>query len=124
MQDNPVYVNVIQEIKDYLNVSISIAKNAEIEQIIVDPGIGFGKTYEHNIEIIKHLDEFKSLGYPILLGLSKKRFINGIYESTPDERIEGTLSANTIGIINGANIIRVHNVLENKRTALTADALK
>jgi dihydropteroate synthase len=124
MQENPVYVNVIEEIKEYLNVSISIAKNAGIEQIIVDPGIGFGKTYEHNLEIIKHLKEFKSLGYPILLGLSKKRFINSIYESTPDERIEGTLTANTFGIINGANIIRVHNVLENKRTALTADALK
>ncbi len=59
-----------------------------------------------------------------MLGLSKKRFINEIYESSPDERVEGTLTANTFGIINGANILRVHNVLENKRTALTADALK
>jgi dihydropteroate synthase len=124
MQNNPVYTDVIAEIKEYLSVSISNAKLAGIEQIIVDPGIGFGKTFKHNIEIIKRLKEFKSLGYPLLLGLSKKRFINDIYESSPDDRTEGTMSANTVGILNGANIIRVHNVLENKRTALTADALK
>jgi len=124
MQNNPVYEDVIEEIKEYLNVSISIAKKAGIEQIIVDPGIGFGKTFVHNIEIIKNLNSFKSLGYPLLLGFSKKRFINEIYESTPDERIEGTMAANTVGILNGANIIRVHNVLESKRTALTADELK
>lgn len=124
MQNNPVYDDVISEIKDYLSKSIALAKSAGIEQIIIDPGIGFGKTFHHNIHIIKNLSEFKTLGYPVLLGLSKKRFINEIYESTPDERIEGTLTSNTIGIINGANILRVHNVLENKRTALTADALK
>mgnify|MGYP001443704134 CR=1 FL=1 len=124
MQINPVYNDVISEIKEYLNNSISIAKNAGIEQIILDPGIGFGKTFYHNIEIIKRLNEFKSLGYPILLGLSKKRFINEIYKSTTEERSEGTMAANTFGIINGANIIRVHNVLENKRIAITADVLK
>ncbi|MFZ4589863.1 MAG: dihydropteroate synthase [Ignavibacteria bacterium] len=124
MQKNPVYDNVIEEIKEYLGKSVSIAKEAGIEQIIVDPGIGFGKTFAHNLEIIKKLNEFKSLGYPLLLGLSKKRFINEIYESNIDERGEGTMAANTVGILNGANIIRVHDVLENKRAALTADALK
>lgn len=124
MQNNPVYGNVIEEIKEYLSKSVSIAKEAGIEQIIVDPGIGFGKTFAHNIEIIRKLNEFKSLGYPVLLGLSKKRFINEIYESNIDERGEGTMAANTVGIMNGANIIRVHDVLENKRAALTADALK
>ena len=124
MQNNPVYGNVIEEIKDYLSKSVSIAKDAGVEQIIIDPGIGFGKTFRHNIDIIKNLSEFKSLGYPILLGLSKKRFINEIYESSIGERIEGTMAANTVGILKGANIIRVHDVLENKRAALTADALK
>jgi dihydropteroate synthase len=124
MQNNPVYENVIEEIKEYLSKSVSIAKEAGIEQIIVDPGIGFGKTFAHNIEIIRKLNELKSFGYPVLLGLSKKRFINEIYESNIDERGEGTMAANTVGILNGANIIRVHDVLENKRAALTADALK
>ncbi len=124
MQDNPVYEDVVAEIIEYLNESVSIAKNAGIEQIIVDPGIGFGKTFEHNIEIIKRLSEFKQLGYPLLLGLSRKRFINNIYESGTEERLAGTLASNTAGILNGANILRVHDVLENKRAALTADVLK
>ncbi len=124
MQINPVYDDVVSEIKHYLSQSISIAKNAGIEQIIVDPGIGFGKSFYHNIEIIKRLSEFKSLGYPILLGLSKKRFINEIYKSTTEERTVGTMAANVFGIMNGANILRVHNVLENKRSAITADVLK
>lgn len=124
MQINPVYIDVIADIKAYLNKSINIAQEAGIEQIIVDPGIGFGKTFYHNIEIIKRLAEFKSLGYPLLLGLSKKRFINEIYKSSTEERDEGTMASNTVSIINGANIIRVHNVLENKRIAITADVLK
>lgn len=124
MQINPVYDDLVLEIKEYLCNSISIAKNAGIEQIIIDPGIGFGKTFYHNIEIIKRIGEFKSLGYPILLGLSKKRFINEIYKSNTEERNVGTLSANIVGIINGANIFRVHNVLENKRAAVTTDVLK
>lgn len=124
MQDNPVYSDVIEEISDYLGKSISIAKSEGISQIMLDPGIGFGKTFEHNIEIIKNLGKFRRFGYPVLLGLSRKRFINQIYESSPSERLEGTITANTAGILNGANIIRVHDVLENKRAALTADKLK
>ena len=126
MQINPVYDGLVSEIKEYLSISISKAKNADIEQIIIDPGIGlgFGKTFYHNIEIIKRIGEFKTLGYPILLGLSKKRFINEIYKSTTEERTIGTMAANVVGIINGANILRVHNVLENKRAAITADVLK
>ena len=126
MQINPVYDDLVLEIKEYLCNSISIAKNTGIEQIIIDPGIGlgFGKTFYHNIEIIKRIGEFKSLGYPILLGLSKKRFINEIYKSNTEERNVGTLTANVVSIINGANIFRVHNVLENKRAAITADVLK
>lgn len=123
MQINPVYDNVIREVKEYLSHSVSIAKDAGIEQIIIDPGIGFGKTFIHNLEIIKNLREFKSLGYPLLLGLSRKRFINEIYKSEVSGRLEGTLAANAVGIINGANILRVHDVLENKRAAQTVDVL-
>ncbi|MDD5361973.1 MAG: dihydropteroate synthase [Ignavibacteria bacterium] len=124
MQNKPVYTDVISEIITYLEKSVSIAKEAGIEQIILDPGIGFGKTFEDNLKIIKNLKEFKNIGYPILLGASRKSFINKIYESSPAERLEGTLAVNTAGIIYGANIIRVHDVLENKRAALTADNLK
>mgnify|MGYP002345835971 CR=1 FL=1 len=124
MQDNPVYSDVMEEISEYLKKSAGIAKEAGIGQIIIDPGIGFGKTFSHNIEIIKNLHRLKPLGFPILLGLSRKRFINEIYESNPQERLAGTVAANVSGILNGANIIRVHDVLENRRAALTADKLK
>jgi dihydropteroate synthase len=124
MQNNPIYTDIIGEIITYLEKSVSIAKEAGIEQIILDPGIGFGKTFEDNLKIIKNLKLFRDIGYPVLLGASRKSFINKIYESSPAERLEGTLAANTAGIIYGANIIRVHDVLENKRAALTADNLK
>jgi dihydropteroate synthase len=124
MQKDPVYENVIYEIKDYLKKAIEKAKSAGVEQIIIDPGIGFGKTFEHNIEIIKNLKEFKTLGYPLLIGLSRKSFISKIYESTTSERTEGTIVSNAVAVINGANILRVHDVLENRRAAITARKFK
>jgi len=122
MQKNPVYEALIPEILDYLRESIRTALESGIpeDRIIIDPGIGFGKTYEHNLELIRNLKEFKTLGYPILIGLSRKSFINNIYESLPSERLEGTLVSNAVSVINGANILRVHDVLENKRAAITA----
>ncbi|MBI5401925.1 MAG: dihydropteroate synthase [Ignavibacteriae bacterium] len=124
MQMNPEYENVVKEVYEYLSDSISIAKSAGIEQIITDVGIGFGKKLEHNLELIKNLSEFKKLGYPILLGVSNKRFIDNISPVPVNERLEGTIAANVAGIINGANIIRVHDVLENKKAALVADKMK
>jgi len=100
------------------------AKSAGIEQIIIDPGIGFGKKFEHNIEILRSLDKFKESGYPLMVGLSRKSFINGIYESLPSERLEGTLVSNAAAVMKGANILRVHDVLENKRAAITARIFK
>jgi dihydropteroate synthase len=123
MQENPEYENVIDEIKNYFIAAINTAKEAGIKQILIDPGIGFGKTLKHNLMILKHLGEYKSLGYPILLGVSNKSFIDKIYPAKTDERLEGTIAANTYAIFNGANIIRVHNVLSNKRAARIADAL-
>ena len=123
MQENPEYENVIEEIKNYFISSINTAKEAGIKQIIIDPGIGFGKTLKHNLMILKHLGEYRSLGYPILLGVSNKSFIDRVYPAKTDERLEGTIAANTYAILNGANIIRVHNVLSNKRAARIADAL-
>ncbi|MFZ1320062.1 MAG: dihydropteroate synthase [Ignavibacteria bacterium] len=123
MQQDPVYEDVIKEISDYLETSADIAKDAGIKQIILDPGIGFGKTFENNLEIIRNLSEFKKLGYPILLGTSRKSFLNKISSSLPEKRLVGTIASNVIGILNGANLIRVHDVSENFIAAKTADTI-
>lgn len=124
MQENPEYENVVEEVFNYLSESITIAKNAGVKQIITDVGIGFGKNLQNNLDLIKNLSEFKKLGYPILLGVSRKRFIDNIFPSPVSKRLEGTIAANVAGIFNGANIIRVHDVLENKKAVLIADKLK
>jgi dihydropteroate synthase len=123
MQVNPFYEDVVEEVFNYLMESISIAKGYSIQQIITDAGIGFGKTLEHNLALISNLMRFKDLGYPIILGVSRKSFINKIYTAKENERLEGTIAANVIGILNGANIIRVHDVLENKRAVLVVNKL-
>jgi dihydropteroate synthase len=115
MQEKPVYDDVIKEIKDSLKESIDIAKNAGIKDanIIVDPGIGFGKTVEHNLMIIKALESFQQLMYPILIGVSRKSFIGQILETQePKERLLGSLVMNVASVLNGANILRVHDVKE------------
>ncbi|MEW6418259.1 MAG: dihydropteroate synthase [Nitrospirota bacterium] len=127
MQQNPVYEALIPEIMDYLREGIKIAKQTGIseDKIIIDPGIGFGKTFDHNLEIIKHLREFTFLEKPILIGLSRKAFIGKILGDVPvTERLEGTAAAVAISIINGANIIRVHDVKEMVKVAKIADAIK
>ncbi|MBU3923263.1 dihydropteroate synthase [Patescibacteria group bacterium] len=127
MQANPIYEALIPEIMDYLRESIKLAVESGIaeDKIIIDPGIGFGKTFDHNLEIIKNLHEFKYLEKPILIGLSRKAFIGKILDDAPaPERLEGTAAAVAISILNGANIIRVHDVEEMKKVALVADAVK
>ncbi|MFC2093474.1 dihydropteroate synthase [Bacteroidota bacterium] len=124
MQLNPIYDDVVQEIYDYLSNSINIAEDAGIKQIIIDVGIGFGKTLEHNLILIKNLSRFKDLNYPILLGTSRKSFIDKIYTTPLSKRLEGTIASNTVGILNGANIIRVHDVTENKKAVRVVDKLK
>jgi dihydropteroate synthase len=127
MQQNPVYEALIPEIMDYLREGIKIARQTGIseDKIIIDPGIGFGKTFDHNLGIIKHLHEFRFLEKPILIGLSRKAFIGKILGDVPyTERPEGTAAAVAISIINGANIIRVHDVKEMVKVAKIADAIK
>ena len=123
MQKNPVYGNVVEEVYDYLKESISIAIKHGIKQIMTDVGIGFGKTVEHNLELIRNLREFTKLGYPLLLGVSRKSFIDKIYPSSVKDRLEGTIASNVIGIMNGANIIRVHDVPENVKAARITDRI-
>jgi dihydropteroate synthase len=127
MQQNPVYEDLIPEVIAYLKESIDMATKAGIseDKIIIDPGIGFGKTFEHNLEIINNLRKLRVLEKPILIGPSRKAFIGKILGDVPTgERLEGTAAAVAISIMNGANIIRVHDVREMVRVAKVADAIK
>lgn len=125
MQDSPRYDNLIEEIKDRL---FQLVQNAEKngvkkDNIIIDPGIGFGKTFENNLEILDNLSCFKAIGKPILIGTSRKSFIGDILGIRPDKRIFGTAASAAIAIKNGADIIRVHDVREMKEVAKVVDAI-
>jgi len=126
MQENPSYGDVVGEIIRFLRERTEFAINSGIkpDNIIIDPGIGFGKTTEHNLEIINRLREFKSLGFPVLVGVSRKSFIGNVLDLPVEERLEGTLAAVTACVMNGANIVRVHDVKEVKRVVGIADAIK
>ncbi len=119
------YDNLLEDVKRELLVSVELAVQAGVEEtrIILDPGIGFGKTREHNLELINRLDEIRSLGYPVLLGPSRKSFIGFTLDLPPDQRIEGTSAAVAVGITRGADIIRVHDVKEMARVAKMTDAI-
>lgn len=125
MQDNPVYKSLIDELIEYLDKAISEAVSWGIdrEKIIVDPGIGFGKTLVHNLEILKRLREFKILGRPMLVGPSRKSFLGKILNAGPGERIFGTVSACVLAVKNGANIIRVHDVKAVKQALKVTEAI-
>ena len=127
MQSAPVYEALIPEIMDYMRTSIRIALDAGINEdaIVVDPGIGFGKTFDHNLQILKKLNEFTALEKPIAIGVSRKAFLGKILDgAAPSERIEGTAAAVAVAIMNGANIVRVHDVKEVVKVAKVADAIK
>jgi len=119
------YQNLIKEVKRELLISVELAKKAGIEDshIILDPGIGFGKTREHNLALINRLDQIRELGYPLLLGPSRKSFIGFTLDLPPDQRVEGTAATIAIGIARGADIIRVHDVKEMARVAKMTDAI-
>lgn len=125
MQDNPSYKDVVSYIKAFFEERIEYAKSRGVaeEQIILDPGIGFGKTLAHNLEIIKRLSEFTELGYPILVGASRKSMIGEILGAGPENRLEGSLAVAVASIMNGASILRVHDVAETVRAARVADAV-
>jgi dihydropteroate synthase len=119
------YQNLIEDVKHELLISVGLAKKAGIEDshIIVDPGIGFGKTREHNLELINRLDQIRELGYPVLLGPSRKSFIGFTLDLPADQRIEGTAATIAIGIARGADLVRVHDVREMARVAKMTDAI-
>jgi len=126
MQASPRYGDVIRDIAGFLGERIKKAKELgiDVKKIIIDPGIGFGKTVEHNLLIIKNLEKFKKLGCPVLAGPSRKSFIGKVLNLKVYERFEGTAAAVAICVWNGADIVRVHDVKEMKRVADLAYAIK
>lgn len=123
MQSNPEYDDLIAEISTYLLEGISTAHNAGVEQIILDPGIGFGKTLQHNLSIFRHLRDFARLGFPLMVGPSRKSFIGAILDLPIDQRMEGTAAAVAVSVLNGAQIVRVHDVKEMKRVVQVVDTI-
>jgi dihydropteroate synthase len=120
-----VYDDLLMDITNELQVSINLARSAGVtdEHIIIDPGIGFGKTVEQNLTLLNYLDTFKVLGYPILLGTSNKSFIGYTLNAPPEDRLEGTAATVAIGIARGADMVRVHRVKEISRVARMTDAI-
>ena len=114
MQNNPLYENVIVEIIENLSKKVFEATEAGVIDVIIDPGFGFGKTIEHNYKILRELSFFKELDCPILVGLSRKSMIYSLLEEKPENVLNGTTCLNTVSILNGANILRVHDVKEAK----------
>lgn len=119
------YVDVVADVKRELMESVALAHQAGIpsERIILDPGIGFGKKVEHNLELINRLDEIRALGFPVLLGTSRKSFIGYTLDLPADQRLEGTAATVAVGIVRGADIVRVHDVEPLMRVVKMTDAL-
>ncbi|BAM46219.1 dihydropteroate synthase [Amphibacillus xylanus NBRC 15112] len=124
-REEAIYNDLIADMERDLRESIAIAKANGVKdnQIILDPGVGFAKSMDENLEVIRHLDRFKAMGYPLLLGVSRKRVIGHVLDLPIGERDEGTGAITGYGITKGADIVRVHNVLMNARIAKMTDAL-
>lgn len=125
MQDNTTYDSLIENIKDSLSHSIdkAVSRGVDIERIMVDPGFGFGKTPEQNLSILRYLGKICGLGRPVLIGTSNKSFIGKILDADVDDRTEGTAATVAIGILNGAAVVRVHEIGYMKKVAAMADAV-
>jgi len=125
MQDNPLYKSLIKDIKNYLleRVEFAVSKGVDRKKIIIDPGIGFGKTVENNFELINNLEQFVEMKLPVLLGASRKSFIGVTLDLPEKERMEGSIAANIIGLQKGAKIFRVHDVVETNRAMVIANKI-
>ena len=123
-KDKP-YEDLMEDVKSDLEESIKIAMGAGVkkENIILDPGIGFAKTYEENLMVMKNLKEIRDMGYPVLLGTSRKSMIGNTLNLPVDQRVEGTLVTTVMGIMAGCEFIRVHDILENKRACVMTDKI-
>ncbi len=125
MQNDPVYYDVIDEIRDFLEdrVEYAVSKGIDRDLLIVDPGIGFGKTTEHNLRIISELGSFRGIGCHVLIGPSHKSFIGNVLDLPLEERLEGTAAAVAVSVMNGADIVRVHDVKEMVRVVKLTGAI-
>jgi dihydropteroate synthase len=126
MQNDPRYGEVVREVRDFLAAQMFEAMDAGIaqERIMLDPGIGFGKTLDHNLQLLRGLPTLAALGRPLLVGVSRKGFIGRILNLDPTERLEGSLAAAAAAVLAGANIVRVHDVRETLRAVRVADAIR
>ena len=124
-RSNTNYQDFLKDVVTDLNETIHLAKKAGIgkEKIILDPGVGFGKTYEHNLQIIHHLEVLHSLGYPLLLGTSRKSVIGLTLDLPSSERVEGTIVTTVMGVLKGCAFVRVHDIKENVRTIKMTEAI-
>jgi len=123
MQKNPVYRDVTKEVYRFFEERTDLLRAAGMENIILDPGFGFGKTLDNNYELMNHLDLFQELGYPLLVGISRKSMISRLLETTPAEALNGTTVLNTIALMKGAAILRVHDVKEAVETVKIVERL-
>lgn len=121
----PVYQNFLEDMVKDMEICVKIARDAGVsdDKIILDPGVGFGKTYEMNLSAIRHVDVLHRLGFPILLGTSRKSVIGLTLELPADQRVEGTLATTVIGVLKGCAFVRVHDVKENKRVIQMTEAV-
>jgi dihydropteroate synthase len=124
MQQNPVYDDLIGEIRTFLVSQAEKAVEAGSKQVFIDPGIGFGKTTKHNLSLIKHLAAFRETGFPIVLGPSRKRFIGNLLDLPVHDRLEGTLAVAAVGVYNGADILRLHDIKAGRRAIDMAHHLR
>ena len=122
MQASPTYDDVVAEVLEYLAQRVESAREVGVD-VIVDPGIGFGKSYEHNLALLERLDEFQSLGVPVLVGVSRKSFLKRLTGREVDERLAGTLACNALSVLRGADILRVHDVAEHRDLVAVLSAL-
>ncbi len=124
MQEKPVYKDVVQDIKAYFGERLQAAREAGVRQVILDPGLGFGKTVPHNLQLLQRLREFKDLGCPVLVGPSRKSFIGQVLNLDVHDRLEGTLAAVALAVWNGADCVRVHDVKETRRVVDLVQAIR
>jgi len=126
MQQDPTYADVVAEVRDFLaqRVEHAVSLGIDRELIAIDPGIGFGKTVEHNLELLRRLPELCELGHPVLVGPSRKSFIGAVLDLPVEERLEGTLAACAVAVVRGADIVRVHDVRAVRRAVDLAVRLR